>query len=471
MRVLLLNPPYEKDKIFRKSMKNLGAVLPPLGIAYIAAVLEKDRHTVKIIDGPAMATVLDYGFSELGKDIHEFQPEIIGLSASTSQVDYAKKTITIIKEVVPNAIIILGGPLISATPDSLLEFPEVAYGAYGEADLTFSVLLQKIENKEPLENVEGVIWREQGKVKFLKPAVVRDLDQIPMPARHLLPMHIYRPSPANYRRTPATTMMTSRGCPYLCIFCSRPTEGTQFRYHSAERVVEEMEHLINVYGIKDIQIFDDTFTLVPSRTEKICNLILEKKLDISWNCMTRIDKVTPELLKLMKAAGCYEVGIGIESGSDRVLQFIKKSLTTDKVREGVRWAHTAGLDVRGFFMIGFPTETKEEILQTIEFAKELDVDVAQFMVATPFPGTEMWDIAKKMGTINDDDWSNFTFYAPNQAPFTSSALSGEEITELYKKAFTSFYLRPKYMFKQFKKIKSLNDIERNWMALKGVVGI
>src|SRR3989338_6084926 len=285
MRVLLLNPPYEKDKIFRKSMKNLGAVLPPLGIAYIAAVLEKDKHTVKIIDGPAMATILDYSFSELEKDIQEFQPEVIGLSASTSQIEYAKKTIVIIKKIVPTVIIILGGPLISATPNSLLEFPEVAYGAYGEADLTFSILLQKIEKKEPLENVEGVIWREQDKVKFLKPAVVKELDQIPMPARHLLPMHIYRPSPANYRRTPATTMITSRGCPYSCIFCSRPTEGTQFRYHSAERVVDEIEQLIKMYGVKDIQIFDDTFTLIPERTERICRLIIEKKLDVGWNCM------------------------------------------------------------------------------------------------------------------------------------------------------------------------------------------
>lgn len=471
MRVLLILPPYEKNKIFRKSMKSLGAVLPPLGIAYIAAVLEKDGHTVKIIDGPAMATVLNYGFAELEKDIAAFQAEVIGMSASTSQQVYAKKAIQLIKQVTPAAKIILGGPLISATPESLLDFPHVDYGIYGEADLTFSLILKRIKNKEPLENVEGVIWRDGESVKYLKPAVVKNLDEIPMPARHLLPMHIYKPSPANYRRTPATTMITSRGCPYQCIFCSRPTEGTQFRYHSAERVVEEMEHLIITYGIKDIQIFDDTFTLVPQRTEKICNLIIQKKLDISWNCMTRIDKVTPELLCLMKKAGCYEIGIGIESGSDRILTFIKKSLTTDKVREGVLMAHEAGLDVRGFFMFGFPTETKEEILQTIAFAKELDVDVAQFMIATPLPGTEMWQIAKDLGTINDDDWSNFTFYAPTNAPFSSMQLSGEEITALYKKAFISFYLRPRYVWKQIKKIKSSTDIYRNWLAFKGVIGI
>ena len=164
--------------------------------------------------------------------------------------------------------------------------------------------------------------------------------------------------------------------------------------------------------------------------------------------MTRVDKITPELLKLMKKAGCYETGFGIESGSDRVLEFIKKSITKDMVRQGVKWAKEAGIDVRGFFMIGFPTETKEEILETIDFAKELDVDVAQFMVSTPFPGTEMWEIAKQYGKVNDDDWSSFTFYAPEKMPFSSNLLSDDELLSLYKKAYKSFYLRPKFMIKQ-----------------------
>lgn len=470
MRVLLLNPPYEKDKIFRKSMKELGAVLPPLGLAYIAAVLEKDGHSVKIIDGPALATIKGYNFFDLEKDICEFCPEIVGLSGLASQREYILKTVQTIKKVATKSVLILGGPLITATPDALLEFPEISYGVYGEADLTFSLLLKKLQKKKTLENTEGVIWREGKNVTYLKPKVNKELDQLPFPARHLLPMDIYRPSPANYRRIPATTMMTSRGCPYQCIFCSKPIEGTQFRAHSAERVVDEIEHLIKTYGIKDIQIFDDAFTLIPSRTEKICHLIINKKLDIGWNCMTRIDRITPELLKLMKQAGCYEVGIGIESGSNRILKFIKKGITTDMIRKGVKDAHAAGLDVRGFFMIGFPTETREEILQTIAFAKELDVDVAQFMVATPFPGTELWTIANQYGIVNKD-WSTFTFYAPYAAPYSSDILSGEEITALYKKAFTSFYVRPSYILKQSLKIRTTNDIYRNWLAFKGVIGL
>jgi len=469
MKILLISPPYPKDRIFRKSMKHLGAVLPPLGIAYIAAVLEKEGHNVKIIDGPAWATVFGYGFEELANDIKQFKPDVVGVSASTSQIEHAKKTVSIAKEVNKDCVAILGGTLISADPNALLQFEQVDYGVYGEADMTFSGILKAIEEKKPLEGMEGVIWRENDSVKFLKPKVIINLDQIPMPARHLLKMEIYRPSPANYRRTPATTLMSSRGCPFQCIFCSRPTEGTAFRAHSAERVVDEIEHLVKTYGIKDIQIFDDTFSLIPSRVERICKLIIEKKLDIWWNCMTRVDKITPELLKLMKHAGCYEIGFGIESGSDRILQFIKKATTTDAIRKGVKMTHEAGIDVRGFFMIGFPTETKEEVLQTIKFAKELDVDVAQFMVATPLPGTEMWEIAKANGTISND-WDSFTFYAPEKMPFSSNLLNEQELLQLYRKAYKSFYLRPKFILRQLAKIRSPFDIQRNWLAAKGVMG-
>ena len=185
--------------------------------------------------------------------------------------------------------------------------------------------------------------------------------------------------------------------------------------------------------------------------------------------MTRVDKINPELLALMKKAGCYEIGFGIESGTDRILQFIKKATTTDLVRKGVMMTKKAGIDVRGFFMIGFPTETRDEILQTINFAKELDVDVAQFMVSTPFPGTEMWEIAKANGAISDD-WNSFTFYAPDNIPFSSNLLNDKELLELYRKAYKSFYLRPKYMLKQLLKLRSFTDIQRNWLAAKGVLG-
>ncbi len=451
-------------------MKGLGAVLPPLGIAYLAAVLEKDNHEVKIIDGPALATVEEYGFNNLARDVKKFDPEVVGITASTSQIDHAKKSIRIIKKINPDCKIVLGGTLITADPDQLKNFKEVDFGVYGEADLTFKDILKKIESKKKIENLEGVIWREKKEIKFLKPKMITDMDDIPMPARHLLKMSIYKPSPANYRRLPATTMITSRGCPYQCIFCSRPTEGTAFRAHSAKRVVDEIELLINDFGIKDIQMFDDTFSLISKRAKDICKGIIERKLDIGWNCMTRVDRVDKELLTLMKKSGCYETGFGVESGNERILKFIKKGFTKDHVRNSVKLAKEVGIDVRGFFMMGFPTETKKNILETIEFAKELDVDVAQFMISTPYPGTELWGIAKKLGTISDD-WNDFTFYAPDKAPYSSDVLSADEISKLYKRAYKSFYLRPGFMFKQVTKVRTFSDIHRNWLAAKGILGM
>ena len=453
-------------------MKNLGAILPPLGIAYIASVLEQEGHDVKIIDGPAQATVYEYDFCDLEKDIRNFNPDVVGVSASTSQIDHAKIALEIVKKYNKDCLTILGGPLISADNNALLSLENVDYGVIGEAEKTFSIILEKYENGEKLEGCSGLLWREGNSVKSEKPPVVYNLDEIPMPARHLLNMSLYRPSPANYRRLPATTMITSRGCPYKCIFCSRPTEGMVWRPYSAKRVVDEIEILVKEFGIKDIQMFDDTFTLDPKRTENICKGIIERNINVSWNCMTRVDRVTPELLKLMAQAGCYEIGIGIESGVQRILDFIKKDLTPEKVRNGVKWAKDAGIDVRGFFMIGFPTETKEEILETIKFAKDLDIDVAQFMISTPFPGTEMWEISKAYGTINDNDLSKFTFYAPDETlPFSSNLLSDKEILDLYKYAFRSFYLRPKFILRQLAKLRSFNDIYRNWLAAKGVIGM
>lgn len=470
MKILLLTPPYKKDKIFRKSMKHLGAILPPLGIIYLAATLERDGHDVKVIDATAESTVLDYDFNQLKRDILEFKPKIVGIGANVPQIDQTNMTLDIVKNIDPTIVTIVGGPLVSSNPNFLLQLKNADYGIMGEVDLAISDILKKIENNENLKNTEGLIWRENGSAKSIKPKDIFDLDQIPLPARHLLKMEIYRPSPANYRRLPATTMMSSRGCPYKCIFCSRSVDGMAFRAHSAERVVEEIEQLVNKFGIKDIQMFDDTFTLNIKRVEDICNMLIERKVNVGWNCMTRVDKVSVDLFKLMKKAGCYEVGFGIESGSERVLKFIKKSATKDQIRSAVKMAKEAGIDVRGFFMLGFPTETKEEIEETIKFAKELGVDVAQFMIATPYPGTEMWKIAEENGRINNEDWSSFTFYAPDKMPFSSELFTDQELLNFYKKAYRTYYLRPSFMLKQAAKIRRLSDVHRNWLAAKGILG-
>jgi len=471
MKILLINPPYHKKKIFRKSMEEVGALLPPLGLAYIAAVLEKHGNKVKIIDGPVLTTRKDYDYNELRTDIESFQPDIIGVTATSPQIKDAINTIDLAKEINKDIITFLGGPHITALPKILSKIENLDFGIYGEGEFTFLDIIKRIEKKEKLEGLNGLIWRENNEVKYLLREHIKDLDTLPFPARHLLPMELYRPSPANYRRLPATQIMTSRGCPYSCVFCHKPIFGKQFRPHSAKRVLDEIEHLITKYGIKDIQIFDDTFTMNKERAEEICKGIIERKLDIVWNCMTRIDRVDPDLLKIMKRAGCYEIGYGVESGSERILKLIKKYTSKDAIKKAFEWTKEEDIEIRAFFMIGFPTETREDILETISFAKELNPDIAQFMVTTPYPDTELWELCKQYGEINIGDWSNFTFYAPQSAPFTPFSLKKDEIDELYSKAIKSFYLRPRFVLNQLLKIRSFPDVKRKLIAAKAVLGM
>jgi radical SAM superfamily enzyme YgiQ (UPF0313 family) len=469
MRILLMTPLYVRDKIFRKSFKHLGALLPPLGLAYVAAVLEKDGNQVKIIDGAALSTKQDYNFNNLETEVKTFNPDIVGVTATSPQISFTVKLLDFIKKISPNSTTFLGGPHITAMPKITNDIKSLDYGIYGEGEQTFLEVTRKIKKNQKLEGTKGVIFKGNPYVKFIIRPYIEDLDTLPFPARHLLPMKLYKPSPANYRRLPATTMMTSRGCPFQCIFCHKPIFGQNFRPHSSKRVVDEMEHLTKKYGIKDIQIFDDTFTMDNKRAEEICKGMIERKLDIGWNCMTRVNTVTPDLLKLMHKAGCYEIGCGIESGSERIIKMIKKGTNKDMIRKAVKWAKQAKVEIRAFYMIGFPTETKEDIEETIKFAKELDTHIAQFLIVTPYPDTELWDLAGKHGIIHND-WSNFTMYSPTHAPFVPNSLTKQELEKLYFRAYKEYHLRPLYILKQLLKIRSFTDIKRNISAARAIIG-
>lgn len=469
MKILLINPFIAKEEIFEKGLKDVGALLPPLGLAYIAAVLEQDKHVVKIIDCSVLFAKEGYNKRNLEQDIRNFNPTIVGLTATSPQIESAKEIIDSAKRILPECLTFLGGPHVTALPQVLRDIKSLDYGIYGEGEILFRDMVRKIEKREKIENSPGLIWKDKKKIKIKKGNYIENLDELPMPARHLLPMQYYRPSPANYRRLPATTIITSRGCPFQCIFCHKPIFGYRLRAHSPKRVVDEIEYLMRQYEIKDIQIFDDTFTLNKKRTEEICAEILKRKLDIVWNCMTRMDAIDERLLRLMHKAGCYEVGYGIESGTERILKLINKNVTKETIRNACKSAKKAGIDVRGFFMIGFPTETREEILETIKFAKKLDVDVAQFMVVTPYPDTKLWELCEEHGKINVGDWSNFTFYSPAHEPFTSNTLNSGEINKLYRMAFKKYYLRISYIIKQLLKIRSFLDIHRNFLAAKAVL--
>jgi anaerobic magnesium-protoporphyrin IX monomethyl ester cyclase len=471
MKILLINPPFSKEEIFTKSMSKVGAVLPPLGLAYIAAVLEKENFQVKIIDGFVLSSLKRYTFKNLEKDIKTFFPDIIGITSTSPQICNAVKTAQIAKKINPSCITFIGGSHITALPEILKDFKVFDYGIYGESEISFAKILNKIRNNDNIEGSDGLIWLSGNNINVKKPELIKNIDDLPFPAWHLLPMKMYKPSPANYRSLPAINLMTSRGCPFNCVFCHKPIFGKMFRPHSAKRVVEEIEYVQKNYGIKDIQFFDDTFTLNKQRVIDICNIIIKKRIKINWNCMTRVDCVNEELLKLMKKAGCYEVTFGIESGSERILNLINKGTNKKQDRFAVSLAKKAKLDTRASYMLGFPTETKEEIKETIKFAKELNTDIAQFMLVTPYPDTKLWDLCKADGHIEVGDWSNFTFYAPKGAPFIPSTITKKELNKIYIKAIKSYYLRPSFIFSQLLKIRTFEDIKRKVIAAKAVIGL
>lgn len=446
MKILLVSP---SSKHAQKGYSS--AIYPPLGILYIAAVLKQAGHEVKVIDAFVLSIKKDYNENNLKEDLLDFKPDIVGVSCFTSNIDGSKKILELTKQILPNAITLIGGPHITAIPEYIKKIESADYGIYGESEYILKEFVEKIQNKKSLENIPGIIYKDGS---FKPGEYIKNIDDLPFPAYELVPMHLYQPSPASYRQLPATTLITSRGCPFQCIFCHKPIFGNRFRPHSAKRVVDEIEFLNKEYGIKDIRIYDDTFTLDRKRVVEICELLTQRNLGITWNCTTRVDCIDKELLIIMKNSGCYNISYGVESGSERVLKLIKKGITKERIRDVFKWTKEVGIESIGFFIIGLPTQTKEEVLETIQFAKEIDPDYVQFTLVNPHPDTELFKLCQEHGTVSVGDFSNYKTYSSvnDELPFIPDTISEKELKKLYKKAYISFYFRPKYINKRIKKI-------------------
>jgi len=305
-----------------------------------------------------------------------------------------------IKKDFPDTPLVIGGPQLCSAPEKTMRDGPYDLGVLGEGEETMLELAKAIAGGErDLSRIRGLIRRGTGGLIFNEPRpYIEDLDILPFPARHLYPpLDRYRPVPASYIKKPVGLMISSRGCPYQCIFCDRKVFGNRFRAHSSRYVVDEMEELIKKYGAKEIRFMDDTFTLDIKRVDAICDEIFKRKIKAPWTCLTRVNTVNLDILKKMKRAGCWQVIYGIESGDQRMLDIIKKSVTVEQNELGVRLAKKAGLNVRATFVFGLPGETLETIRRTVEFAKRADLDVVNFFTVILFPGNELFSMAKKEG--------------------------------------------------------------------------
>ncbi len=461
MKVLLVNPPSEN-----MITTNIPSVVdeergfnPPLGLLYVAGYAKTHtQHEILVLD----CQVEEISQDEVEDRIREIHPDVVGIQTLTFTVIDARMVAKAAKRANPLCKVVMGGPHVHIFARETLAMPEVDFAVKGEGELAFTQLLSALEGGIAFDQVFGLAYRDPstGQIKDNPPAPpIEDLDQLPHPARELTPIHKYYSILAKHN--PITTMFTSRGCPYRCLFCDRPTMGRRFRSHSATAVVDEMTACVKM-GIREFFIYDDTFNVNRKRVFDICGEIKRRKMEITFDIRARADRMDEEMLKELASAGCDRIHYGVESGNEEVLETLLKDLNLDQVREVFKATRKHGMKTLAYFMIGNPGETRAMAHKTIEFAKELDPDFVHFSVLTPFPATAIYYKALEEGRYDHDYWAEF---AKNPSldfkpRLWEEFMTREELIGLLKEAYKSFYLRPKIFMKNMVRTHSALDLFR-----------
>ncbi len=458
--VCLVSPPWINRS--RSIWQNVEGKNIPFGLGYLAAILERDSHAqVSIIDAKAE----DLTVQQTVHRISQKSPDLIGITSCTYDYNDGIALAQILKEKIAGVPICFGGIHASVLPGYTLNHSCIDFVVRGEGEYTF---LELVQGKSPQE-IRGLSYKKKGEVvhNSHRP-VIKNLDELPQLSYHLLPMDKYYPTAGQCRRLPAVAMVSSRGCPGKCIFCCSSLTGHRVRRFSPQRILDEISFLVEHYGMKEVVFMDDTMTFPREEMVRLCNLLKQKKYEVIWDCSTRVNFVDQPLLELMKDAGCNQISFGIESGDDAVLHSIKKGHTIVQVKKAVQLAKKAGLEVRGSFILGFPADCEETMNRTIEISHELELDLASFYIATPYPGTEMFEWAEKNGRLLTKNWS---FYDQSHLIMDIPCASHNIVEKLYQKAWRSFYWRPSYLLKRFTKLRSIHDVTSALRAFKGVIAV
>ena len=437
MKVTFLNPPQTNSKY-----KFLGVVAPSLGIGYMAAVLEQHNIDVDVID----ASALELTYDEIGEEILKRNPDVVSISALTPTIGVALDSADKIKQVKPDTIVVLGGYHPTFEFESVLEEQSVDVVVMGEGEYTLLELVQTIENGGDLRDVQGLAFHDDSDGSLvLTPdrPVIADLDELPFPAFHLFPMEKYRILNIT---TNVATIITTRGCPMQCSFCSSAAlHGHKLRRRSYQNVVDEVEMRLKEQNIDTIAFMDDTFTLNKRFVYDFCAEIKRRGLKFWWGCTSRVDTLDEDLLETMKDAGCITIFIGVESADQQMLEKMNKNITVSKTESAFRLARKVGIRTIASCVIGMPEDTRESMNKTIAFVKKLNPSYALYSLATPYPGTRFYNETFKKNLINIKDWSKYTLIDP---VLETIDCTSAELRSIQKKAFLKFYLRPGYLARQ-----------------------
>lgn len=432
MKITLVNPPYPPSV-------HSHPPFIPLGLAYLSAVALQAGHEVTVIDCQAEKLSAEMFRSRIAKT----PSDIVGFTATTLLYKSAMRLITATKEVQPAAVTVLGGSHGSFwDQNALQEYSSLDIVVRLEGENTLIELAEKLQTKTTLSGVLGITYRGGNGEIVRTPdrPYIENLDSLPFPAHHLLPLENLK-----HNGKIIFPLISSRGCVYWCDFCSTVRMfGRGYRMRSAKNVVDEMQLVHEKYGVDQVTFYDDAFSVDRNRVVEICRELRDRNLKLKWDCGTRVDMVDRELLETMHAAGCFAVWLGVESGSELILGAMNKKIKIQQTKQAYKTAHQVGLMTIANVVLGFPGETEQTALQTINLVKELNPDDVGFYIATPYPGTPMYEEVVKNDWLRVTDFDKFDTAGPT---FETPSLSMEKVAELRAKAYKDFYLRPRYVLK------------------------
>ena len=469
-RVLFINPPVDFSVFYADmDLSDTKSSSPPIGILHLASMAREYGYEVSLIDAHAEGLTIP----QLLKRIAEYQPQVVCLTAMTIMIEASAQLAKAIKEVFPQTITMIGGVHLTAEPTKTLEeYPQFDFGVVGEGELVLIDFLDAVQNHRAFSTVQSLVWRD-GQSITINPrrAFFKQLDEFPFPAFDLVGANLfshYRLSVFGTKQFRSVGLVTSRGCTGMCTFCDLGVVGRGYRFMSSPYLINHLKELNDRYQVNDLLFYDDMFTGNRKRLEDFCHAMIEAGTPFTWSCCSRVDFVSyMNILDLMRDAGCHTIEFGVESGCQRILDSMRKNVTKEKIREVISKTTEAGITTKANFILGHLGETHDSIMETVQFASSLNVNYVQHTHLVPLPGSEIYESALKHGTF-DGSWSKMNTLLINFIPF---GFTRRDLVWYSKYFWRSFYLKPRVLWAEVRKIHSWEGVYRLWLAAKSFIKV